>query len=60
MRTKRHFYEKEIKVFCRKCREWINEREVEFVDIQEGIEGEDQMTFRCPKCKTKSTSTRVG
>jgi len=50
----------EIKVRCKKCAEWIDENETEFVNIEEDFEGRDVLTFICPQCKTKQKSCRVG
>lgn len=53
-------YETPIKVYCSTCKEWVDERETEFVDIAEDIQGADQLTFRCKKCQQESTSRRIG
>ena len=53
-------FEKTIRVHCTECNEWMDEGTVEFLNIEEGMRGEDRMTFNCPICKTKSTSMRVG
>ena len=55
-----YYRQKVIKVRCSTCEEWIDERKVEFIDISEGMMGEDRLTFKCPKCKKESTSSRVG
>jgi len=52
--------EHNIRVHCTECAQWIPEDTVEFLNIEEGMRGEDRMTFNCPTCKTKSTSMRVG
>ena len=52
-------WEPQIKVHCKKCDKWMDEALTVFIDISEGMQGEDRMTFRCPICKTVSTSTRV-
>jgi Zn finger protein HypA/HybF involved in hydrogenase expression len=39
-----------IKVNCKKCG-LMDENDVEFIDIAEGVLGEDILTFVCPKCK---------
>jgi hypothetical protein len=56
----RYQYHKTIKVYCDGCKDWINEDDTEFVDISEGMQGEDRLTFICKKCKMESTSNRVG
>lgn len=53
-------FEKTIRVHCKTCDEWMDEGTVEFLNIEEGMMGEDKMTFNCPKCKNKNTSVRVG
>ena len=53
-------FEKTIRVHCKECDVWMDESSVEFLNIEEGMMGEDRMTFRCPICKTVSTSLRVG
>lgn len=52
-------YEKRIKVMCSKCG-WINEKDVEFVNIEEDFQGADILTFICPMCGQKRKSHRVG
>ena len=56
----RYQYRKTIRVYCKGCECWINEDYTEFVDISEGMQGEDRLTFICNECKMKSTSNRVG
>jgi len=55
-----YYRQKVIKVRCKTCNEWIDETKVEFINIEEGMMGEDRLTFRCPTCKETSTSPRVG
>ena len=43
-------------VYCSKCKGWYTEREVQFINIEEDMEGRDVMTFRCPKCNTEQCS----
>ena len=52
--------EHNIRVYCTECAQWIPEDTVEFLNIEEDIQGRDKMTFNCPTCKTKNTSLRVG
>ena len=52
-------YIRTIKVFCKTCDKWIDERKTEFVNIEEDMYGRDSLTFICLKCKTKQTSLRV-
>lgn len=51
-------YHRKIQVRCKKC-DWLDEDDVEFVNIEEGMIGEDILTFICPHCKTKQKSTRL-
>jgi len=53
-------YRKLIKVYCTECKEWHDEKKVEFLDIEEDIQGADVMTFRCPDCGTRQKSRRYG
>ena len=53
-------YRKKIYVRCKTCDEWIDEDTTEFVNIEEDFQGRDILTFKCPKCKTKSESLRRG
>ncbi len=39
---------------------WVSSESVEFLDIQEDIQGRDVMTFRCPKCGAEHNSYVVG
>ena len=59
-----HFYKNQrtkiIRVHCSDCQEWMDEREVSFENIEEGMRGEDMLTFKCPKCETIQKSVRVG
>ena len=50
----------DIKVFCGNCQAYYKEEDVEFIDIEEDIVGQDVMTFKCPKCETKQRSKRLG
>lgn len=51
-----------IQVFCAVCEEWIDEDspEVDFLDISEGMQGEDIMTFVHTECGTRNESVRRG
>ena len=51
------YYEKKITVFCSKCGR-IDEKDTEFINIEEDFQGADKLTFRCKACKTVSTSRR--
>jgi len=51
---------KMIRVHCSDCQEWMDEKEVDFENIEEGMRGEDILTFKCPKCETIQRSVRVG
>ena len=52
--------EKMIQVFCGDCQTYFDEEKVEFVDIEEDIQGHDVMTFKCPICKKEKRSKRLG
>ena len=54
----RYQFKKIIRVYCDGCKEWMDEDDTEFVDISEGVQGEDRLTFTCKKCKMESTSSR--
>ena len=51
---------KKISVHCKKCPQWIDEEKVEFISIEEDIQGHDVLTFRCPDCHTVQKSKRFG
>jgi len=53
-------FEKTIQVHCSTCKEWMDEKTVKFENIEEGMRGEDILTFVCPKCNTTNKSMRVG
>jgi len=53
-------FKKIIRVYCSTCDEWIDEDNTEFVDCEEGMFGEDRLTFICKECKMESTSSRRG
>ncbi len=53
-------YQKIIQVVCTNCKEWMDEKEVEIENIEEGMMGEDIVTFTCPYCKTEVQSKRLG
>lgn len=48
-----------IYVRCHNCGH-IDEDKVEFLNIEEGMLGEDILSFICPHCKTKQRSVRFG
>ena len=56
---KKLYYERPIVVYCYTCREWYYEKKVEFINIEEGIQGEDILTFKCPVCSTVNSSKFV-
>jgi hypothetical protein len=53
-------YERTIKVYCTVCREWIDEKDVLFEDIHEGVQREDILTFTCPEGHKHQVSRRIG
>lgn len=54
------YYERPIQVYCNTCKKWIDEKETKFINIEEGIQGEDILTFKCPVCSSVSSSKRLG
>ena len=50
--------EPKIKVLCKKCG-WVDESTVEFVNIEEDMQGRDVLTFVC-KCGLPGESLRTG
>lgn len=46
---RRKMYRPEIRVSCTHCGVDYDEREVEVLDIEENILGEDVLQFRCPE-----------
>jgi hypothetical protein len=52
-------YERRIQVRCPNCG-WMDERDTEFVDIFEGFDGADVLTFKCPTCNSVHSSRRYG
>jgi len=57
---KKLYYKRPIVVYCNTCREWYDEKKVEFINIEEGMQGEDILTFKCPVCSTIRSSKRLG
>jgi predicted RNA-binding Zn-ribbon protein involved in translation (DUF1610 family) len=57
---KAYVHEKIITVHCQKCPAFIDEKYVEFINIEEDFQGFDVLTFRCPKCGTQQKSKRFG
>ena len=49
-----------VRVYCKGCREWMNEDHTEFINIEEDFQGFDKLTFRCPQCGEISKSFRKG
>jgi len=58
-RDRKEPYVPPITVNCVQCGRF-DETTVEFIDISEGMQGEDRLTFRCPTCKEVRTSNRLG
>lgn len=53
-------YKKVIRVYCTECKDWQDEKKVEFLNIEEDIQGADVLTFKCPGCGTTQKSRRYG
>jgi len=51
---------KSIRVYCGETQEWVDERKVKCVNIEEDFSGRDVLTFECPKCGKVHKSWRVG
>lgn len=49
-----------VKVFCKKCNEWVPETHVKILDLFEGPCGEDRVVFIHKMCGDRNTSLRVG
>ena len=49
-----------IKVTCNHCKTKHDEDIIEFVSIEEDIQGRDVVTFVCPICNKTSKSYRLG
>ncbi len=43
-------------VYCAHCRRWYKVEDVEILDYFEGVQGEDNIAFECPDCKTQQIS----
>ncbi len=59
-KLKKYQFKRKIQVYCSHCSMWINEETTKFVNIEEGMQGEDKLTFICPDCGQTSTSRRYG
>ena len=53
-------YQPKASVYCSGCKELHNVNDVEFLDISEGMQGEDRMTFTCPHDNETHTGTVYG
>lgn len=53
-------YVRPIKVMTSCTEQWIDETIVEFLNIEEDIQGRDILTFKCPLCHETHRSLRVG
>jgi Zn finger protein HypA/HybF involved in hydrogenase expression len=49
-----------IYVRCSKCKQDFDESKVKFLNIEENMQGQDVMTFKCPVCGSKEKSLRRG
>lgn len=54
------YYERKVKVVCSTCKGWFNEEDVEFIRIEEDMQGQDVLTFLCPTCNKPTKSLRLG
>ena len=53
-------FKKEIQVYCSECKDWLYEKDVEFINIEEDFQGADILTFKCPHCGSIKKSRRYG
>jgi DNA-directed RNA polymerase subunit M/transcription elongation factor TFIIS len=53
-------YEPAVQVVLSCDGDRISEDEVEFINIEEDIQGRDRLTFKCPRCHENHTSYRLG
>lgn len=53
-------YEPKVKVTCPTCKNMFNEDAVEFINIEEDIQGRDLLTFKCPVCNEPKKAYRLG
>jgi hypothetical protein len=59
-RPHRFYHHRPVKVILECTKEWIDESAVEFLNIEEDMEGKDLLTFKCPVCKQEHKSHRIG
>ena len=48
------------KVFCPTCDEWIDAKDMEFLNIEENFYGQDLVVFICNACNSKHKSLVIG
>jgi predicted RNA-binding Zn-ribbon protein involved in translation (DUF1610 family) len=53
-------FKKVIQVWCTTCKDYFDEKKVEFINIEEDLQGLDVLTFRCPECGEVHKSFRRG
>ena len=53
----KHTQSSSVWVNCKRCG-WVNEKDTEFLNIAEDMQGKDVLTFRC-KCGKRNESVRV-
>ena len=56
--TSRFFKPMPIMVRCDECEHEYDEDYVDFINLEEGPEGRDVLTFRCPMCDKPAKSLR--
>ena len=60
-KKKEKFFRKpKPKVHCKDCKMFVDVDDIEFVDIEEDIQGVDVMTYVCPHCKKQQKSKVFG
>lgn len=52
------YYTSGIKVMLTCNKEWMEEELVNYIDIEEDMEGKDVLTFECPVCNEVHRSRR--
>ena len=53
-------WEKKLKVHCGTCHKFVDEDLVQFINIEEDIQGVDVETFICPYCRKEHKSKIFG
>lgn len=54
------YFERVIRVYLSCTGDWVDERQVKVENIEEDIQGQDVLTFKCPECGQTHKSLRRG